>query len=370
MTVFMRFVPFLFAALLVGCGESRSQPAGEAPADARVAEAPAPVPVDAGNPQVARGGELYGKYCALCHGPEGKGYAADNAPSLVNETFLASANDGFLYGSIERGRPGTPMAAYGDKLGGPLATADIRAIIAWMRRGGTRSRPLAAIQPHGNVERGLAIFHAKCAECHGTPAERKTAPHLSNPVFLALASDAFVRHAILHGRPDTPMTPFEGVLDEAQIDDVVAAIRSWAPVAAPATPATPPKAPPRTGPVVINPKGKPAGFTARDDRFVPVDEVKRAFDQKRRMVIIDARAASDWIRGHIPGAISMPHYQMDRLDEMPKDGTWIIAYCACPHHASGEVVDALKKRGYPNVAIMDEGILVWQKRGYPMAAPE
>jgi mono/diheme cytochrome c family protein/rhodanese-related sulfurtransferase len=368
----MRFVvPAVLAAALIGCGDDKqASEAGPGPHDPPVAaKIDAGVPIDAANPRVARGGELYATYCALCHGPNGEGYVADNAPSLVSEAFLTSANDGFLFGSIERGRPGTPMAAYGQRLGGPLAEHEIRSIIAWLRRNGQRSRPLAATQSHGDARKGLALWTATCAECHGTPSERKTAPHLSNPVFLSLASDAFIRHAIVKGRPGTPMEAFEGKLDDAQIDDLVALVRSWQPVDAP-PPKTPTKPVPKDGPVVLHPKGKRAAFTARDDRFVPVDDVKRALDDKRRMVIIDARPASDWIRAHIPGAISMPHYQMDRIDDLPKDGTWIIAYCACPHHASGIVVDELKKRGFANVAILDEGILVWQKRGYPVEAWE
>jgi len=82
-------------------------------------------------------------------------------------------------------------------------------------------------------------------------------------------------------------------------------------------------------------------------------------------VIIDARAASDWYVMHIPGSIPIPYYMLARLDALPRDGTWITAYCACPHHASGAIVDELRKRGFPHTAVLDEGILEWKKRGYP-----
>ena len=63
-------------------------------------------------PEPLDGAPLYDRYCALCHGKDGKGYAADNAPSLVNPTFLESATDSFIASSIREGRPGTAMAAY------------------------------------------------------------------------------------------------------------------------------------------------------------------------------------------------------------------------------------------------------------------
>jgi hypothetical protein len=43
-------------------------------------------------------------------------------------------------------------------------------------------------------------------------------------------------------------------------------------------------------------------------------------------------------------------------------------YCACPHAASGRVVDALRAHDIPNTAIIDEGVIVWTQRGYPIQA--
>jgi cytochrome c oxidase cbb3-type subunit III len=86
------------------------------------------------------------------------------------------------------------------------------------------------------------------------------------------------------------------------------------------------------------------------------------------MVIIDARPASDWQRVHLAGAVSIPYFQMTRLDELPRDGTWIIAYCACPHHLSGIVVDELRKRGFAHAVVLDEGINEWHRRGLPVTA--
>jgi cytochrome c oxidase cbb3-type subunit 3/ubiquinol-cytochrome c reductase cytochrome c subunit len=71
---------------------------------------------------------------------------------------------------------------------------------------------------------------------------------------------------------------------------------------------------------------------------------------------------------HIAGAISTPYYDHDSLDDLPNDGTWVLAYCACPHHVSGEVVDELRKRGYRHTAVIDEGIFAWQHKDYPVVA--
>jgi cytochrome c oxidase cbb3-type subunit 3 len=337
----------------------------------RATPPPLPAPTE-----LIDGQPLYTRFCAMCHGPAGRGYAADNAPSLVSATFLATASDEFIRAGITRGRPGTAMAAYGRALGGPLTPAQVDALIAHLRRGTPPPLAMPSKPIGGDLARGQAIYTAECAKCHGTATQRVSAVHLANPIFLATASDAFLRHAIDHGRPDTPMLSFRTKLDPAQMDDVVAYVRSMA--VAPAVPATPPggnAAEPATpglrkhgDPVVINPRGKPAQFTLQDDRLVSLDAVKAALDQKRRLIIADARAPSDWLNLRIPGAISTPYYDPSTLNDVPNDGTWVIAYCACPHHASGAVVDELRKRGYKHTAVLDEGIFAWQQKGYPVVA--
>jgi mono/diheme cytochrome c family protein/rhodanese-related sulfurtransferase len=313
--------------------------------------------------EATAGAALFSKYCALCHGADAKGYAADNAPSLVSETFLRSASDAFISSGIAIGRPGTPMAPYSARLGGPLADEQIGQIVAFLRSKGPAAEVLLAVAD-GQAEQGKPLFLAMCASCHADGPQR-SAPRLDLPAFLHSATNSFLDFAIKHGRPGTKMEPFVDRLAQNQIDDIIAYLRTFQ---NPAPPATMP-APTGKEPIVINPKGKHPAFTLKDERFVPAADVAAALAAKQRVVILDARATSDWMLGHIPGAISMPYYEMKRIEEIPKDGTWVLAYCACPHHASGEVVDALRKLGYPKTAVIDEGILFWQKQGYPMKLP-
>jgi cytochrome c oxidase cbb3-type subunit 3/ubiquinol-cytochrome c reductase cytochrome c subunit len=327
----------------------------------------------AASPVVVQGRQAYAKLCATCHGVGANGYAADNAPSLRSPTFLESASYGFLSAAISRGRPGTAMGAYGRGLGGPLAPAEVSAIITYLREGGPALRELPPRPTVGNGKQGKAIYEANCARCHGTQTQRQSAIHLANPILLETASDAFLRWAIESGRPPTSMVSWKGALGPEQIDDVVAYVRSMAVapgVPAPAPPAALEGAPraPRKGPIVLNPRGRTPDFVIKEDRFVSIDQVKKALDDKRRLIITDARAPSDWMNLHIAGAISTPYYDPRSLDDIPNDGTWVVAYCACPHHVSGQVVDELRKRGYKHTAVIDEGIFAWQHKGYPIVA--
>lgn len=327
---------------------------------------------------------LYQKLCAPCHGVDGKGYAADRAPSLVNPTFLESASDDFLRRSIIAGRPGTSMAAYSKSRGGPLDDAGVQRLVKYLREQGPAVRPLPATAP-GDAAIGTAVYATHCFSCHGDAKTRGEAPSLANSQFLAAATDSFVRHAIVNGRPGTKMESFATKLTPAEIDGVVSYVRALGNGGAPPTNRLP--EPTGKEPIVINPSGRHPSFTPRadpcppappgetstckpDPKYVSVDQVAKAFAANQRMVIIDARPPSDWMRVHITGAVSIPYHDLKRLDEIPKDGTWIIAYCACPHHLSGIVVDELRKRGYAHAVVLDEGINEWHRRGLPVTAAD
>jgi cytochrome c oxidase cbb3-type subunit III len=347
-----RWCSVLAALLVLACAR--------APASAAPASAP---------PE--RGAALYRKYCATCHGDRAQGYIADHAPSLATSTFQATASDEFLRAAIERGRPGTAMAGYAREVGGPLDADEVNDVVEFLRANAPAPKVTLPAPPAsragGNVREGLAIYFEACSSCHGTQTKRGTAVHLFNPFFLETASDAFLSYAIARGRPGTEMQPWADKLAPAEIEGIVAYLRSAAPVAPPVGKAAGSEPDPSSAwqQVVVNAGGRPADLRP-DGRLVPMAQVKRALDEKRRIILLDVRAPSDWRQLHIPGAISLPYYDLSKIDRLPKDGTWIVAYCACPHHLSGIVVEELRKRGYENSAVLDEGILAWQQAGHPV----
>jgi mono/diheme cytochrome c family protein/rhodanese-related sulfurtransferase len=363
----MRTIAVLGLLIFGACESGAAKPPNKTdpptkPRDAAMAVADA-------DPAGLQGQALYTTFCAQCHGADAKGYKSDNAPSLINKTFLESATDAFIAQSIAQGRPGTSMAPYAKEVGGPLDRAAIDRIVAWLRAQGPQSVALGTVAK-GDPARGAPIYARECAKCHGELNVRATAVHLANQQFLAAASDAFIRYAIMSGRPGTPMASFVTTLKPEEIDDVVAYIRGYAQGGVEGT------LPPPTGkePVVINPTGKdPVWKKLRSDpnstvgRYVSVEEVNAALAAKKKMVIIDARPQSDWMRVHITGAVSIPYHEVGKLDAIPKDA-WAIAYCACPHHLSGIIVDELIKRGHKKALVLDEGILEWHRRGYPVTA--
>lgn len=311
---------------------------------------------------VAKGEKLYAENCALCHGTRGEGYRADEAPRLASDEFLRHANDNYLRVAILQGRPGTTMSAWSKERGGPLDPAGADAIIALMRTWQTSAAVVLDPAPvTGDARRAEPVFASECRECHGDKGEEGRYAQIGNPVFLASASDAFIRAAIERGRPETPMPAFAGRLDATAIADVVALVRSWQrPVDGPETL---PPGPGKLEDVVINPAGPEPDFDPRA-RYVPADTVKAAMDRGASFVLADARPPSDYSGGHIAGAISLPFFAVDDyLSQIPKD-RYVITYCACPHAESEIAAQKLRFAGYSRVAVLDEGFKVWRQRGY------
>ena len=319
----------------------------------------------AGGVSIADGEFLYEVYCATCHGDRGEGYTADNAVALNNPDFLAAASDAFLRGSIANGRPDTPMAAYSSRYGGPLSAPEIDALVAYIR-GWQRvpSVDMPTVPIVGDGAAALDDFSAHCAGCHGSEGQGVTAVSLNNPEFLAAATDRQIRHAIAKGRRGTPMVGFGTTLSATAIDNLVALIRSWqVAVSAPTAAAS---LAPIEG-VVLNPGGPTPEFLLRDGRYVSAAQLDTAMRGGARLVVLDARPASDWRYKRIPGAVSAPHYDaLSVIDVLPDDGTWIVSYCACPHKLSDQLTDTLRDAGFANTAVLDEGVLWWEKNGYPI----
>jgi cbb3-type cytochrome c oxidase subunit III len=316
---------------------------------------------------------IYTKYCALCHGTDRKGHTADNAPSLRSHSLMATtqlprASYNYLRHAVSYGRTGTAMAPYAKKQGGPLDDEDIDLLLQWLYELSGVKKPIEmSTKPvTGDAVLGKGLYAKNCAVCHGAKGEGVRGPALGNPMLLATASDAFLRYAISEGRDSTPMPSFKDSLSKVEINAITAYLRSrasgWNAPEAIAVSKPLPKD------YVLNPTNKAPTFTLRENLYVSAEQLAKALKDKKRMVILDARSEAGWHQSHIPGAISVPYYkEPDKfIKDIPNDSTLIVVYCACPHAASTQVVNTLKRFGYKHTAILDEGVLVWAQSGYPV----
>jgi len=82
-----------------------------------------------------------------------------------------------------------------------------------------------------NTELGKATF-GMCMGCHGVDAAGRVGigPRIASKTYLAAASDDFLARTIKKGRSATTMIPWEKVLNDKQVEAVIAYLRSREPV--------------------------------------------------------------------------------------------------------------------------------------------
>jgi cytochrome c oxidase cbb3-type subunit 3 len=252
-----------------------------------------------------------------------------------------------------------------------LTRKDIIDLTRWLRDVAKVEPVKIGYQPvAGNATAGAALYQQQCASCHGAQGEGGTGTALGNPAMLALTPDGFLRHAITHGRQGTPMPAFGQTLSAAQIDDITAFLRGrstgWS------VEKRTLHRPPALGQYVINAGGQAPQFgELKDGRYVSSEVLDRELRAGRRMVLLDTRVTSMWQMGHIEGAVPVPYYanRDEAVASLPRDGTWIVAYCECPRAAADSVVKWLREEsGFENTAVLWEGIQGWVSLGYPVTA--
>lgn len=81
------------------------------------------------------------------------------------------------------------------------------------------------------------------------------------------------------------------------------------------------------------------------------------------VTVIDVRSRRDYDAGHIPGALSIPHDEVERrLGEVPREKT-VVAYCRGPYCVcADEAVRALLRSGFRAVRL-DVGLPQWRAEG-------
>ncbi len=209
---------------------------------------------------VDNGRLLFAEACASCHGAEGEGGVAPHpdpdieapwpAPRLNNIAARYADNknvadvERLVYETIERGRPGTPMPAWGAGFGGPFTDQAVNQITRYVLS--IQQDDVAEAQAYIGLS-GEDLYGDNCARCHGPNAEGYqgdtggydyVGPTLLN-VFERYGADGTpegdgeAREAIIHTLQKGRMVPtganmpaWEDVLSQSAIERIVDYLQS------------------------------------------------------------------------------------------------------------------------------------------------
>jgi mono/diheme cytochrome c family protein len=172
------------------------------------------------------GAVLFGQHCTACHGGR-----VPSSPDMVTARKV-----------IRGGGAHVTMPVWGEVLTPEQLDALVQFTLASAEGGGTQE--------------GARLFAENCAVCHGQFGQGGPNPtqpgDLLSPIstaeYLGTRDDKTLRNVISQGQPDLGMSPFGsafgGLLDDEQIDALIAYIRTWE--------ANPPQFAPPAAPTAIS----------------------------------------------------------------------------------------------------------------------
>lgn len=111
----------------------------------------------------------------------------------------------------------------------------------------------------------------------------------------------------------------------------------------------------------------------KEAQILKAEEVHKILSRREKGVtVLDIQERKKFKEEHLPSAINIPTDEVEARaeDELSKSDMIIIVDCACDgtNTASLLINSYLINRGFPNVAVMDEGLNGWKARSFEIVA--
>jgi len=89
----------------------------------------------------------------------------------------------------------------------------------------------------------------------------------------------------------------------------------------------------------------------------------------RAPYVLDVRSPEEYVTGHVPGAVNIPHEQIAaRLAEVPKDKD-VVLYCRSGRRA-GIAAEVLAANGYTRLKYLQGDMPAWIEAGRTVETPK
>ena len=99
---------------------------------------------------------------------------------------------------------------------------------------------------------------------------------------------------------------------------------------------------------------------------IEATELAQRMAENNAPIILDVRTADEFAAGHLPGAINIPHTEIDlRMSELPDADAEIVVHCQSGRRA-GMAEAALQAAGYSGIRHLNGDYGGWQAAGLPL----
>jgi rhodanese-related sulfurtransferase/DNA-binding transcriptional ArsR family regulator len=107
----------------------------------------------------------------------------------------------------------------------------------------------------------------------------------------------------------------------------------------------------------------------QDIDAIGFDELKARL-RDGSVILVDVRPAEEYVAGHIPGAISIPHDELEgRLRELSREQE-VVAYCRGPYCVFADEAVATLKAKRRKARRLEGGLPEWRNAGLAVAVPK
>ncbi len=180
---------------------------------------------------------LFEQNCVGCHGVDGRNGASER---LNYPLYLALVPKEEIHKVITYGRAGTVMPPFDVSQGGRLTAKQVDILVNGIEQKWAKPVAFHGLTPPPyyqpadakiDLADGKKVFMTVCSVCHG---EHGVIGPLATPAYLSLASDQYIRTAVLAGKPDRGMPNWQTLkfghpLSDGEITDVVGYLSSLRP---------------------------------------------------------------------------------------------------------------------------------------------
>ena len=110
-------------------------------------------------------------------------------------------------------------------------------------------------------------------------------------------------------------------------------------------------------------------------REISIEEFDEMIENHDDLLIVDVRDAAEFERGHIPGALLIPHEILEgatddanrsRMDELFGAHHKTLVLCSQDGTRSAVLANKLQQMGYTKIYSLAGGIDRWQTQGYAL----